>query len=102
MLSEEVAGLPHAMENPLGEFPAFEVTTHLVCDLTPERLPASLVNPRVANDRKLVRFRRDEDQHAVFLARLAHPQLNERGLGRSQRFINRLVANENADFARGF
>jgi hypothetical protein len=79
------------------------MVAHLSDQPLPQFLAAFLVNRFVADDRKLVRARRDEDENGVSFRRFLHPEPVKSFLRRRQRIDLQLAAlNENADLSGCF
>lgn len=89
-----------AVQQPCREITVFEMTTHFCSQEFPEFFPALFMHRSIANDSKLARAWGDKDKHPVFLAGFAHAKSLVLFLCRCHRFIDSLVADEDADFTR--
>ena len=101
MLRQQVAGLLHAVDDARREFGFAKVAGHGVRQLPPEFIPALRMNAFIADDGKLVRARRHENQHAVPFRGLVHAQAHEFRLRGGDGVVNVFVADADPDLAGG-
>jgi hypothetical protein len=101
MLRQQLARFAHAVDDSLREFRLLEIAGHSRGHHLPELIPTTLVHALVADDGKFLGPRRDENQHAVSLARFGHAHFHEGRLRRFDWIGDFLVSDEHADFAGG-
>jgi len=74
MRGEQFADFINRIYQGIAEPLILKMPAHCRDNALPKFIPAFFMNRVVANDRKFMNTRRDEDQHCVALARLVHTE----------------------------
>ena len=101
MFRQQFAGLLHAVQDARCEFGFAEVAAHGGRQLPPENFPAFRMDGLGADDGKLVRARRHENQHAIPVGRLVHAEAEKFFLRGGHGVVGVLGTDDDADLAGG-
>jgi hypothetical protein len=98
MGSERFAGFFDCLHNCMTELFVSEMFPHCIHQFLPERLTALFMDRFIADDCKLVRTRRDENENSITFRRFVHSEAMEFFLRGEERIAIQLSAlNENAN-----
>jgi hypothetical protein len=100
---QQFADFVNRFDQRVVEFLVLKMLPHSIDNALPELLAAFFMNGLVAYHGKLMRSRRDEDQHGIALARFVHAESMKFFLGSNQWIGTQLAGlNVNPDLTGGF
>jgi len=102
MFGEQFACLANRLSERVGEIFCLEMLSHRLDQLLPKLVAASLVDSAIADHRKLLCARCDEDEDTISLPRRGHAEFLELFPRRDHCVIELAALDENANLAGSF
>jgi len=102
VLREEITGFRNRLDQRVTETFILKLRSHRIDQLLPECVAAFFVNAAITDHGKFLHPRRDENQDAVALASIGHPEFVELLLRRGDGIADRASLNVNANLPGRF